>query len=108
MAFEPGVFEEGVFQMAALEVTRQISRDPNNELFGGRDFVPYTKNAAGVIPDDLGFWPRGVRADTAGVLQVWFVDSPDARTLNVSAGEIILGPVVRIDAATTATVHLIK
>lgn len=96
--------------MAVITVTRQISRDPNNELYGGLDFVPYTPSNTDVIPDDEGFWPRGVRADTAGVLEVWFVDtdSASARTLNVSAGEIILGPIVRIGTNTTATVHLIK
>lgn len=94
--------------MAVISTDKPAPQQLNERLFGGEDYVPYVPSNTGVIPDDLGFWPRGVRADTAGVLEVWWIQSDAARTLNVAAGEIVLGPIVRIGENTTATVHLIR
>lgn len=94
--------------MAVIAVTKPAPQDLDQRLGGALDYVPYTPSNTGVIPDDLGFWPRGIRADAAGTLVVWFEFSDEARTLTVTAGEILLGPVVRVGEATDVAVHLLR
>jgi len=77
-----------------------------------RDWVPVDYSGGDVdLQDALGSTPRALRADTGGKLVFRCAETPSGtnRTMNLTAGEVLIGFFAGIiQAGSTATVHVAK
>ena len=77
-----------------------------------RDWVPVDYSGGDVdLQDALGSTPRALRADTGGKLVFRCAETPSGtnRTMNLTAGEVLIGFFTEIiQAGSTATVHVAK
>ena len=83
------------------------SLQPHQFTWGMTDLVPVTPGTD-VLPDTLGWWPRGVRANSGGDLVFRLINSEDDRTIAVTAGEVIIGPVAQVLAGSTCDPHVFR
>lgn len=74
---------------------------------GARDLVPVSPSTD-VLPDTVGFWPRGVRANADGTLVFRCTESEADRTIAMTAGETFIGEIVQVLAGTDCDPALIR
>lgn len=72
------------------------------------DWVPVNNGEDTDLQATLGYTPRAIRADGAGVLVFRCADSDADRTFNVQAGEQVIGFFTHIKSATDCSPSVAK
>lgn len=79
--------------------------------FPPRDWTSVDTSSDVDLVATLGYIPRVIRADAAGTVVFRCVDTPAGdpdTTMNLAAGEPVVGFFTEIKAASTATIHVAK